>query len=204
MINKFRIRYLFAPLSGREKWLNQMAASGYRLKGVSKLHRYSFEPCSPDEYEYRVEFAADRSADELRKYRAFLSELGITAYPVSANLGKYSYGSVRLRWFGGARFSLAASPGNINSEFLILEKKKDGKPFQLHSDLNSLLEYMRKCRGACLSLAVLFALFTIMNLSKGLWTEALLCALAFVIPFIFTTVWSWKIHLVQRDHKIHE
>lgn len=204
MLKKFKPQYLLRPLAGREAWLNRMSESGYRLKKVSLLHRYSFEPCRPGEYQYRVEFVADQSGRRLKDYQSYLSGLGIHSIPVSANLGKLSFGSAKLRWFGGNRFSLATSPGNINSEFLILEKQNDGKPFEIFSDSKGLLEYLKKCRGAGLSLVALFAFLAVLNGFKGSAATAIVCTVLCLPTLIFTIIWSRKIHAVKQEHQIHE
>ena len=49
-MSKTVIRYFFDFLDGQEKWLNQMANRGYRLKKCGVL-TYTFDQCEPEEYE---------------------------------------------------------------------------------------------------------------------------------------------------------
>jgi hypothetical protein len=205
MLKKFRLRCWFTPLTGREKWLNQMADKGYRLRSVSRFHRYTFEPCRPGEFRYCVDFVADKSRSGLEDYRRFLSGLGVSSYPVSASTGKFACGDVRIRWFGGARFSLATAPGNINSEFLILEKVNDGKPFSSHSGFSDRIGYFRKIRGSSLGLIILFVLLSVMSAQQsGRLIAALPGMVLGVLPTVYFIICSWKIHCLKREHQIHE
>jgi hypothetical protein len=208
-MKKFRIRLMLSPTKGREKWLNKMAANGYRLTGTSRMHRYSFEPCSPGEYLYRVEFAADKSNKELKDYRQFLSGLGIRSFPQSSALGRYSIGQVRLRWFGGTRLTAATSPGNLNSESLILEKKNDGKPFEIYSDLSGQIACQRNIRNAQIVYVLFFLAFLFLNLHPENPAEAnvpvsVLCAILALFPAVGTVRNSLDLHRLKEENITHE
>ena len=56
-----------------EKWLNQMAESGWALKSVG-FCRYTFEACEPGEYIVRLEMHGVNSSDS--SYVSFMEETG--------------------------------------------------------------------------------------------------------------------------------
>lgn len=148
-------KVFFNALSGQEAWLNAQCSSGWRLVGA-KGWKYEFEPCTPGQYCYRVEFVADYSLQQLKEYTNLLDELDIRHFSKAANVGKVSFGSARLRALGRNSAIIATSPGIVNHELLILEKEQDGKPFEVHSDLESKLNYLRKIRNTyCISTALL-------------------------------------------------
>lgn len=147
MMGKKIFKIFADAIDGQERWLNEMSVKGFRLVNVSRWH-YMFEECAPSEYVYRIEFVADKSKKELDNYMEFLSNLEIKSLTKNINIGKYSYGNIRLRPYGKNATSFATSPGNINSELLILEKKNNGKPFEIFTDTNDKIAYYRKTRNA--------------------------------------------------------
>lgn len=59
-----------------EQWLNQMAAQGLALTGVS-FCRYEFEDCAPGAYTYRLELLKETTRHpESQSYIRFLEETG--------------------------------------------------------------------------------------------------------------------------------
>lgn len=74
-----KYRYFGGFLTLQEKWLNKMANKGYRLVGVGKM-TYKFEICSPNQYQYAVEFIADKPQKEAQSYKAFLEGCGYTVF----------------------------------------------------------------------------------------------------------------------------
>jgi hypothetical protein len=72
-------------INAQEKWLNKMAHNGYRLIKEGKLS-YEFAECQPDEYQYSVEFVANRSYKSEKDYRFFLEDLGYKVYYKNVNL----------------------------------------------------------------------------------------------------------------------
>jgi len=130
-MSKTVFRYFIDFLDGQEKWLNRMAERGYRLKKCG-IMTYTFEECGPNEYEYAVEFVGDRSVSRAKDYRGYLEDVGYRAFTKNINLN-FSYGKVKWRPYAKGLGQLATSPGGYNSELLILEKKRDEKPFALHT-----------------------------------------------------------------------
>lgn len=67
-----------------EKWLNEMAAQGLSLAGVS-FCRYEFEECNPGAYTYRLELLKENIRHpESRQYIRFVEEMG------ARHVGTYS------------------------------------------------------------------------------------------------------------------
>jgi len=151
-MTKTVLRYFFDFIGGQEKWLNRMASKGYRLKKCGKM-TYVFENCRPDEYEYAVEFVADKSYSKSKDYRQFLESMGLRAFTKNINLN-FSIGKIRWRPYAKGMGQIAASPGGYNKELLIVEKKRDGKPFELHTDLDDLITSYRAFRNSYLYAAI--------------------------------------------------
>ena len=141
-------RYFFDFVEGQEKWLNHMAAKGYRLVRCGKV-RYDFERCRPGEYEYAVDFVGDKPWTKINDYKSFLESLGYRTFSKNAN---WNLNLVKARWRPWAKGmgQLATSPGGFNKELLIVEKQRDGKPFHLHTDTGDLLNSYRTLRNAYL------------------------------------------------------
>ena len=123
-----------------------MAAKGYRLKSCGAFW-YTFERCLPDKYAYAVAFVADKSQAEAKAYREYLEYLGFRVWTKNINLN-FSIGKIRWRPFAKGWGQLATSPGTYNQELFIAEKKNDGQPFVLHSDLRDLILSVRTIRNA--------------------------------------------------------
>ena len=130
-MSKTVYKYFFDFLDGQAAWLNRMAGCGYRLKKCGRLS-YCFDACAPGEYEYAVEFVGEKSFLEAREYRAYLERMGFRAFTKAINLN-FSFGKARWRPYAKAAGRFAASPGGFNKELIILEKKKDDKPLELHT-----------------------------------------------------------------------
>lgn len=137
-------KVFFSDMDKQEKWLNKKAQQGLRLIKTSKLFYY-FEKCEPSEYIYKVEFIIDKSMSEQENYRSFLEDLHIRTLTKNFGFGNYSYGRIQ---FSPSAGRIRTSPGTINSEILILEKKKDGKPFEVFTEKKDKLIYYKKMRNA--------------------------------------------------------
>lgn len=147
-------RFCFGFLTAQENWLNKMAQSGWHLIKTTRL-AYDFEPCTPDEYEYRIDFIAQISLSESKKYHDFLKEMGYDVLYKNSNLN-WSAGKIRWRPFGKGTGQFSTNPGTFNRELLIIGKKRDGKAFELHSTNEDKAEYLSVVRKAWLSAALLF------------------------------------------------
>lgn len=107
-----------------EKWLDKMAAEGWALCGVG-FCRYTFEPCSPGEYAFRLELLENHLNDEKSKdYIGFVEETG------AEMVGSY------LRW-------------------VYFRKKTAEGPFELFSDAHSKIAHLGRIKWLTGFLALL-------------------------------------------------
>jgi hypothetical protein len=139
-------RYFLDFTKGQETWLNELSEKGWRFIKCGKLS-YTFESCEPGVYEYAVEFVGFMSYEKSKSYKHFLEEMGYRTFYKNVNVG-VQIGKVRWRpWAEGAG-QIATAPGNIHKELIIVEKRKDGTPFDLHTDLTDQIETFRKINSA--------------------------------------------------------
>jgi hypothetical protein len=202
-------RYFFNFTDGQEKWLNEMAAKGWRLIKCGQL-TYDFERCAPGEYEYAVEFVADKSYAKSKDYKAFLESMGYKTFYKNVNVGIF-YGKAKWRPWGEGAGQIATAPGSFQKELIIVEKKKDGKSFELHTDLTDSLTLYRKIRmayfwyaGVMFGLALMFSVYTVRMKSFYMALGAVLCgALGFLwlIPGMQT---SQKVRRLKEEAKTNE
>ncbi len=143
-----KYRYFFSLFETQEKWLNKMSSKGYRLINTTKL-TYDFEPCDNNEYEYCIEFTAHKSNKSIDEYKDFLEQMGYKVYTKNININ-YSFGKIVWRPYGKGKGQIATNPGSYNKELLIIEKKKDGKPFNIYSNYEDLINYYKPLRNMCL------------------------------------------------------
>ncbi len=160
-MSKIAIRYFFDFTEQQEKWLNEMAARGFRLVRCGKLI-YNFEQCAPDEYQYCVEFVGDKPYSKHKDYKAFLAGLGYRVITKNVNLN-WSVGKLRFRPWGDGAGMVATSPGAYNKELLIVEKRNDGKPFDLHTDTEDLAARFKTLRNAYSWVAIICLLGTVVS-----------------------------------------
>lgn len=202
-------RYFFDFLDGQTAWLNQMAAKGWRLVKCKQL-TYEFESCTPDAYEYTVEFVADRSFSDSKNYRDFLENMGYKTFYKNINVG-VAFGKVQWRpWAKGAG-QIVTAPGGYFKELLIVEKQKDGKPFELHSDLTDKLSLYKRIRNACLwsigiiaAMMMLFLSLAVGQMVCGFTTSAVWCALAIIPCALFGFFWLKLLRRISAKIKIWE
>ena len=203
------VRYFFDFTDGQEKWLNEMAAAGWRLVKCGQL-TYDFERCEPGEYEYAVEFVADQSYAKSQDYKAFLESMGYKTFYKNINVGLY-IGKVKWRPWGEGAGQMTTAPGSFQKELIIVEKKKDGKPFKLHTDLtDSLALYRKACMayfwyaGGMLALALMLLLSTVWMPSVYSLLGAGLCGVLgfrWLIPGVKT---SRKVRRLKEEATTNE
>lgn len=209
-MSKTVFRYFFDFLDGQEKWLNSMAEQGYRLKKCGKMV-YIFEECKPNEYEYAVELVGDKSCSKAKDYRKYLESIGFRTFTKNINLN-FSYGKVRWRPYARGMGKIATSPGGFNKELLILEKKKDGKPFELHTDVHDKLNTYKTLRHAyawsVLLMLGLIAITFIPNVSSMsvamTWVFRGVMAVFSVLFIIPTVKYSLSVSKLKEESKTFE
>lgn len=209
-MSKTAFRYFFDFLDGQEKWLNRMADKGYRLKKCGKI-AYAFDACMPGEYEYAVEFVGDKSYSKAEDYRRYLEGMGLRTFTKNINLN-FSYGKVRWRPYAKGMGQIATSPGIFNKELLIVEKKKDGKPFEMHTDVHDKLDAYKAVRHAYFwTVLIMFGLVAvtfipnISSLSAAMtWVLRAAIAVVGTLFLIPTVKYSLLVNRLRNENKIFE
>lgn len=179
-----KVCYFWNFLDGQQRWLNRMASQGYRLTECDGFV-YTFEECRQGDYEYAVELVGDRTASQMKDYCAFLQEIGYRVLQKNIN-ANISVGKVRWRPWAKGWAQIAASSGTFNKELLIVEKRRDGRPFLLHTDVQDALACRRRERNMYLwGLAVSLALLVLLLTAPGPLTLILGAVLA-----VFCLLWA--------------
>ena len=143
-------RYYGGLMGLQQKWLNKMAGKGYRLVRTAAA-MYEFEPCTPGQYQYCVEYVGETSKQGAGDYVRFLEGCGYRVFCKNINLD-YTMGKVRFRPWAGRGGKTAADADASNGELLIVEKVRDGKPFERHTayeDKQKNCRNRRKVWGFC-------------------------------------------------------
>lgn len=189
--------YLFfgGLLSLQSRWLNRMAAKGCRLVRTGKL-LYEFEPCKPNEYEYCVEFIGGKSKQSAEDYKNFLRDIGYQVFYKNINLN-YSIGKVRIRPWAEKGGRIATNSTTFNRELLIVEKVKDGKPFELHTTNEDQLQYLKQLRSPWLSFALIFMLC-------GILMKSAIFVIFALIPMLPVVFYQVEILKLEKDAKTRE
>lgn len=209
-MSKTVFRYFFDFLDGQEKWLNSMAERGYRLKKCGKI-TYTFDACKPGEYEYAVEFVGDKSYSKAEDYREYLEGMGFRTFTKNINLN-FPYGKVRWRPYAKGMGQIATSPGGFNRELLIVEKKRDGKPFEMHTDVHDKLDAYKSVRRAYFwAVLIMFGLVAatfIPNMSTlsvaMTWVLRAAVAVVGILLIIPTVKYSLLVNRLRNENKIFE
>lgn len=209
-MSKTVFRYFFDFFDGQEKWLNCMAEKGYRLEKCGKIS-YTFDECDPGKYEYAVEFVGYRSYSKAKDYRKYLEEMGFRTITKNINLN-FSYGKVRWRPYAEGMGQIATSPGGFNKELLIVEKKKGGKPLNLHTDIQDKLEAYKTVRRtyfwAVLMMFALVAMTFIPGVSSlsaaMIWILRVVVAIIGVLFLIPAVKYSLLVSRLRDESKTFE
>ncbi|MCR4896241.1 MAG: DUF2812 domain-containing protein [Lachnospiraceae bacterium] len=193
-------RYFAGFLGSQTKWLNSMAAKGYRLTETGKL-KYVFDECTPGQYIYTVEYVGDRSLEDEENYKAFLEDMGYRVFYKNLNLD-YSLGKVTFRPWADRGGRISTLGTTYNKELLIVEKENDGTPFDLHTEKEDRIEYYSR-----LSYPWYFAVFLALLLALIYWPNVFptaLCgglAIFFALPII---VMALRIRKIKKESKLEE
>ena len=188
-------RFFGGMLRTQEKWLNKMSQRGYRLASAGKI-AYRFTECKPGEVAYKVEFIGHKSSRNAQDYHDFLEDMGYRVFYKNINLN-VSIGKIRYRPWAEKGGRIATNHTTFNRELLIVEKKNDGKPFELHTSQEDLAEYYRSVRNPWLALCVMLAVIAGLYLSPGFCLWALLTA----VPALF---YQYRILQAERAARLRE
>lgn len=158
-MNKKCYRFFGGLMERQAAWLNRMAERGYRLSRTEKL-LYEFEPCDPGEYRYQVEFIGQKGRESAQDYARFLQDYGYRVFYKNINLN-YSAGKVKWRPWAEPGGRIATGATTLNRELLIVEKKADGKDFELHTTYADRILYYKSIRKPGLFLLLISVLLGI-------------------------------------------
>lgn len=178
-MNRKYYRYFGGLLNAQEKWLNKIAAQGYRLVKVGTM-LYEFEPCDSRRFQYAVDFIGQENVKTVSDYKKFLEEMGYKVFSKNINVN-YSLGKVRWRPWAKKGARIATNSTTFNKELLIIEKGSDGKPFELHTTYLDKLQYYTTIRNAWLWPFVLFILCAIFLKSVAFGIFALITIIPLII-----------------------
>ena len=123
---------------------------------------YEFEECNPDRAEYRVEYIGSKSQNDSQEYFQFLEDMGYRVFFKNINLN-YSIGKVRYRPWAEKGGRIATNNTAFNKELLIVEKEKDGKPFELHTSFEDKIQYYESLRKPYAMYFVVFLLIGVLT-----------------------------------------
>lgn len=194
-------RYFGGFIAAQEKWLNKMAAAGYRLIKTGRL-LYQFEPCESGKYQYKVEFIADQSKKSAEGYKAFLEGCGYTVLYKNANLN-YSIGKVRYRPWASEGGKIATNSTTFNRELLIVEKENDGKKFVLHTTVTDQIEYYKKWRNIWLTYTAIWTVLSLMFAFKNPLVSIVLDVIV-ILTLIPAIAYQEQMQRLRRQSDVEE
>ena len=149
-----KARYFAGFIDAQRNWINKMADKGYRLVNCGRLF-YEFETCEPSEYVYQIECIGDKSKTEGKDYAAFLEDMGYKVFFKNVNLD-FDIGNVLWRKLADKGSKFADYQTVMERALLIVEKKNDGTPFELHTTYDDKANYYAKFLVPYFSLFLLF------------------------------------------------
>lgn len=152
---------------------------------------YEFEECNPGSVEYRVEYIGAKSKSNGQEYFQFLEEMGYKVFFKNINLN-VSVGKVRYRPWAEKGGRIATNSTTYNKELLIVEKEKDGKPFELHTSFEDKIQYYESLQKPYVTFFILFLLL-------GIVTKVVLFALFGVIPLVPALVYHHQIRTLKKE-----
>ncbi len=202
MSKKFH-RFFGGLLLSQEKWLNRMAESGLRLTNTTKA-TYEFEECTPNQYQYCVEYIGNKSKQNADDYVHFLEDCGYRVFFKNINLN-YSAGKVVVRPWAEKGGKISTTSTTFNKELLIVEKLNDGKPFELHTTYEDKEKYYKELRKPWLFLflvCIICAIF--MYLTLKTWTSSIVWGILAIFSFIGLIAFQVQLHTLKKQKNTKE
>lgn len=188
-------RFFGGLLTAQEKWLNKMSSKGYRLIRTGKM-LYEFEQCNPDGFQYRIDFIGEKSKTGANEYRNFLEDMGYKVIFKNINLN-YSVGKVRWRPWAEKGGRIATNATTFNRELLIVEKKNDGKPFELHTSYEDKARYYANLRNPWLLILIMFG-------ALGIAQRSILFLILAALSLIPVLIYQVNIMKIKSEAKTQE
>ena len=157
---------------------------------------YEFERCRPNEFQHRIDFIGEKSKADAEEYRRFLEDMGYKVFFKNINLN-YSLGKVRWRPWAEKGGRIATNATTFNRELLIVEKKNDGKPFELHTSYEDKARYYTDLRSPWLLILILFGAF-------GIAQRSILFLILAVLSLIPVLIYQVNIMKIKSEAKTQE
>ena len=195
-------RFYAGLMRSQARFLNRMASEGYRLIHTDKL-LYEFEDCEPNAYEYCVEYVGDKTSQNAEEYKRFLEDMGYHVFFKNINLN-YSSGKIYYRPWAEKGGKLGTSRTTLNKELLLIEKPKDGKPFELHTTYEDRIKYMKSLRNPWLCLCLMFLLFLMMELFFQSHSGTLVFGIFILLMLIPVVLYQLEIRKLTKESKTKE
>ena len=188
-----KIKIFLNPIEGREKYLNHIASEGYRLvKSGSIIHE--FEKTNSD-HRYAVEYIGYMNNKERKKYTEFLNGMNLKVFTAPLNIGKLSFGNIKLRPYNPPKSMIATSPGMINKEILIIET--DGsKEIPIFSDRDSKNLDINRRKAPYYYLLFFSVLLIALGLLKVIDYKSIILG---VILIIFASFGLYNLNSIKRS-----
>lgn len=188
-------RFFGGLLLTQENWLNKMSASGYRLTNATKA-MYEFEKCDAGQYQYKVEYIGQKSKQSADDYVHFLEDCGYQVFFKNINLN-YSVGKIIVRPWAEKGGRIASNATTFNRELLIVEKKNDGKPFELHTTYADQKKYYQAMRKPWLFLFIVSAIL-------GIIMHSCVWAILGLISLIGIIIFQIELSKLKKEEQLQE
>lgn len=180
-------RFYSMFLEKQEMFLNKMAGEGWRLIKTTRLS-YTFEPCTPNEYEYQVLYIGNKAQKDNKDYRAFLQKMGYDVFVKAANLN-YSVGKIRWRPTADNLVNFATNPGAYNKEIIIVGKKRGDQPLEVYTTHSDRADYYGKVRNVHISLlAMAILMLSLIWWQNGIQSASFLAGAALCLLLLYPTI----------------
>lgn len=157
---------------------------------------YEFTSCTPETYQYCIEFVGQKSKENRIAHHNFLEELGYRVLSKNINLN-VSTGKLRLRPWAKTRGRIAANSTTFHRALLIIKKRNDGKAFHLHTTCQDSIHYYQNLQNPWLCLFLMSVLFSIIT-----WTMVSLPAM--LLTFLPVILYQRNIMQIKKKANIYD
>ncbi len=138
-------RFFGGFLEAQTNFLNKKASEGYRLVNVGNIS-YEFEECKPNEYQYVVDFVADKNYKDSLDYKSFLEDVGYKVFYKNLNINN-AIMKVKWRPFAKKGARIATKETTYNKELVIVEREYQETSFELHTTKEDRIDYYNNLRN---------------------------------------------------------
>ena len=197
MSKKF-YRFFDGLLLSQEKWLNKMAENGLRLTNTT-ISTYEFEECSPNQYQYCVEYIGNKSKQNADDYVHFLEDCGYRVFFKNINLN-YSAGKVVVRPWAEKGGKISTTSTTFNKELLIVEKLNDGTPFELHTTYEDKEKYYKELQKPWFFLFLVSTICAVlMYFTMKTWTASIVWGIFSLMSLLGLIIFQKQLNELKRQ-----